>query len=113
MARPLALSVANVRRFLLLLLALGLVLRLGSACEAMAATPVPTIGHIACTDMPAGEHKPLRAVSIECALCAALPVDITAPAGAFVFTPMEIAAGSANSLAGRDKGPAPPPPRIA
>lgn len=114
MARFLPRSVTNVRQVLLALLAIGLVLRLGGACEAMAAVPQPAAAQSHCADMPAHPGKPVKGETVSCAVFAPMP----ASCGDAVPTEIVIAAAiparpEAIRLAGLTSGPAPPPPRAA
>ena len=114
MARILPRSPTAVRHFLLALLAIGLVLRMGGACEAMAAPLAAPAAHKPhCADMPAKPDKPIKSNAAACALCIALP-DVTAPRVASA-TPSAVdpVAALPNRVTGRSGGPAPPPPKIA
>ncbi|MBB5714969.1 hypothetical protein [Sphingomonas aerophila] len=110
---PRALPSFDLRRILLALLALGLVLRMGAGCDAMAAPLKPAAQQSHCTDMPAKPDKPLKMDAAACALCVTLPG--ATPASYGVAVP---AAGASDPsrpllLAGLAGGPAPPPPRAA
>ena len=114
MARFLSQSLTNVRQLLLALLAIGLVLRLGGAYEAMAAVPQPPTEPSHCTDMPTHPGKPVKGGTASCAVCAPMP----ATRGDAVLTGIVIAAAiparpEAIRLDGLTGGPAPPPPRTA
>jgi hypothetical protein len=114
MARVLSRSLANVRHVLLGLLALGLVLRVGGTCEAMAATPaMPGSHQTHCTDVPAQPDKPLKGDIASCGLCIALPDGTAAVIGTASAPPMAAFAVLADRLTSRAAGPASPPPRIA
>ncbi|RYD66656.1 MAG: hypothetical protein EOP58_05000 [Sphingomonadales bacterium] len=111
MARILPRSLANARHLLLALLAIAFVLRIGGACEAMAATPSAPAAHQAhCEDLPGKPDKPDAAA---CASCVALPVAIPARAGATSLATLSPVASLTDTLAGLASGPAPPPPKSA
>ncbi|WP_454884639.1 hypothetical protein [Sphingomonas oryzagri] len=114
MARILPRSLANVRHLLLALIAIGLVLRMGAGCEAMAATPSAPAAHQAhCADMPAKPGKPIKADAAACALCVALPDASIATIGTALAPTVQPVASLSYRLAGLVGGPAPPPPKIA
>jgi len=114
MARLLPPYLANVRHLLVALLAIGLVLRLGSACEAMAATPAAPAAHQShCADMPAKPDKPVKSEAAACAMCVTLPAKLTAPAANVYVATANHTQARQHRLAGMSGGPAPPPPRIA
>jgi hypothetical protein len=114
MARVLPLSLANVRHLLLALLAVALILRLGGACEAMAATPAtPAVQMSHCADMPAKPDKPTRADVSACALCVALPDPGIAKVANAPLVAIAPVAALLDRLAGLSAAPAPPPPKIA
>ncbi|HVF94667.1 MAG TPA: hypothetical protein VM900_10180 [Sphingomonas sp.] len=106
-----------MRHLLLVLLALGLVVRMGAGCEAMAASVSATATHQThCADMPAKPDKPVKPVKADvtaCALCAALPDSAFSAVEAAIFDLPEHASASSARLAGLVGGPVPPPPRIA
>lgn len=114
MACVLPTSFASLRHLLLALLAIGLMLRMGAACEAMAAMPQAPAAHQShCADMPAGSDKPAKAVSSDCALCVALP-DAAAPrAHPTTYVQVEPVGARSVRLTSIAGGPAPPPPKIA
>ena len=114
MARILPRSPTAVRHFLLALLAIGLVLRMGGACEAMAASfAAPAVHEPHCADMPAKPDKPITSNAAACALCIALP-DAASPRVASAILPAaDPVAALPNRLTGLSGGPAPPPPKIA
>jgi hypothetical protein len=114
MARISALSLANVRHLLLALLAIGLVLRVGGACEAMAATPSMPVAHQGhCADMPAKPNKPMKSDVAACALCIALPDAAAAKVGSSFLVTVEPTVALIEPLPGLAGGPSPPPPKIA
>jgi len=114
MARILPRSLTNVRHLLLTLLTLGLVLRMGGTCEAMAATPAtPAAISAHCADMPTKPGKPVKSEVATCALCIALPDATVAKVDATPFISMQPVAALQDRLAGLAGGPAPPPPKIA
>jgi hypothetical protein len=114
MARILPRSMPGIRHLLLALLAVGLVMRLGAGCEAMAAVAVPVaVGDTHCADMPAHPDKPAKLSPSICALCAALPDATPAAAATPCLEKMLLDAAPIAQLAGLDFGPAPPPPRVA
>lgn len=114
MARILPRFVPSMQHLLLVLLALGLVVRMGAGCEAMAAKGAATAAHQThCADMPAKPAKPVKTDLAACALCAALPDTAPAPVEAFGFVLPEHVSTPPARLAGLIGGPAPPPPRIA
>lgn len=107
-------SLANVRHLLLALLAIGLVLRMGGGCEAMAATPAATAAHQAhCANMPARPDKPTKSNVAACALCIALPDRVPVNQEAALLASMEPVASLCDRLVSLTSGPAPPPPKIA
>ena len=113
MARFLPRSLLSVRHLLLALLAIGLVLRMGTGCEAMAATPAAPAAHQShCADMPAKPDKPVKSDVAACALCIALPDAMAAKVGSATLVAVESIAARPNHLSGLSGGPAPPPPKI-
>lgn len=117
MARILPRSLADIRHLLLALLALlavGLVLRMGAGCEAMAATPaMPMAMQSHCAEMPAKPGKPIRSDVATCALCIALPNAVVTKASVAPLVAIAPVAGLHDRLAGLSGAPAPPPPKIA
>jgi hypothetical protein len=114
MARILPLSIANVRHLLLALLAIGLVLRMGASCEAMAATlQAPAAHNSHCADMPAKPDKPVKSDVAACALCIALPDAATPRVASVIPVTADPVAALSDRLSGLSGGPAPPPPKIA
>ena len=114
MARIRTLSPWDMRHLLMALLAIALVLRLGGGCEAMAATPTTPAAHKAhCADTPAKPAKPAGWDRAVCGLCIALPDGAIAKVGATSGVPLEPTAGLRGRLVGLERGPAPPPPKIA
>lgn len=114
MVRVLPRSLVNLRHLLVALLAIGLVLRLGGACEAMAATPAAPAAHQShCADMPAKPDKPVKFDTAACAMCVTLPAKLTAPAANVYVATADHAHAKPHRLAGTSGGPAPPPPRTA
>ena len=114
MARILPRSLANVRHLLLALLALGLVLRMGAGCEAMAAVATTSVAQQShCADMPGKSGMPAKIDAAACALCAALPDTAPAAIGAPPLVTAEHSAGLSEPLADLAGGPAPPPLRNA
>lgn len=110
----LTLCPASIRRLLLTLLATALVLRVGSACEAMAATPSMPAAHQAhCADMPPKPDKPMKSDAAACALCITLPSIEATKAGATPVTALQPVSSLSDTLVGLARGPAPPPPKIA
>lgn len=112
MARVLPRSPTNVRRFLLKLLALGLVLRIGGACEEMVATPTAAAHQSHCADMPTKPGKPAKTDVTTCALCVALPNAALATVDTVPPVAIKPLALNNDRLAGLTGGPAPPPPKI-
>lgn len=99
---------------MLALLASALVLRIGGACEAMAATATaPAFLKDHCAEIPAKSGKPAKSDAAACATCVALPCGIPGRVRAMAPNAMEPVASLASELAGLARGPAPPPPRIA
>ncbi|KQN25805.1 hypothetical protein ASE86_06275 [Sphingomonas sp. Leaf33] len=114
MARVLPRYLADIRHLLLALLAVGLVLRMGAGCEAMAATPaMPMAMQSHCAEMPAKPGKPIKADAAACALCIALPDAAVTKANVPLLVAIAPIAGLYDGLAGLSGGPAPPPPKIA
>lgn len=114
MVRFLATSRPNVRHVLLTMLALGLVLRVGGACEAMAATqPVAAALQTHCADMPAKPDKPVKSEVATCAPCVALPDAAVAQVAMTSIISIEPVPALQERLAGLAGGPPPPPPKIA
>ncbi|GAA0732234.1 hypothetical protein [Sphingomonas japonica] len=114
MARILPRSLANARHLLLGLLAIAFVLRIGGACEAMAAIPsAPAAHEVHCADLPGKPDKPVKSDAAACASCVALPVAIPARAGATSLATLSPVASLTDTLAGLASGPAPPPPKSA
>jgi hypothetical protein len=114
MPRILPRSLANIRHLLLALLAVGLVVRMGAGCEAMAATPATPAAHQAhCADSPAKPDRPAKSDVAACALCIALPDAAVAKVGTSPLVGIEPVAVLTDRLAGLAGGPAPPPPKIA
>ncbi|WP_157136946.1 hypothetical protein [Sphingomonas sp. PAMC 26617] len=114
MARILPRSLADIRHLLLALLAVGLVLRMGAGCEAMAATPaMPMAMQSHCAGMPAKPGKPIKSDVATCALCIALPDATVTKASVAPLVAMAPVAGLYDRLAGLSGAPAPPPPKIA
>jgi len=105
---------ANLPQLLLALLTIGLVLRLGVGCEAMAATP-PTLAiqQSHCADMPAKPCKAHRTDAAACALCIALPDAAIAKVSSAPLVGIEPFPALDDRLAGLSGAPAPPPPKIA
>ncbi len=113
MARILPRSLANARHLLLALLAVAFVLRIGGACEAMAATPSAPAAHQAhCADLPGKPDKPVKSEAA-CASCIALPVAAPSRDGATSLATISPLASLTDTLAGLASGPAPPPPKSA
>ena len=107
-------SLTNLRQLLLALLAIGLALRMGAGCEAMAATPTTPAAHRShCPDIPNKPDKPIKGDIAACALCGALPDAAPTTTGTVSFDPMEHPSMPPNGLASLANGPAPPPPKIA
>ena len=114
MARILPRSLADIRHLLLALLVVGLVLRMGGGCEAMAATPpMPIATQAHCADMPAKPGKPIKPDVATCALCITLPGSSQSKVASQRLPTMAPLASLTDRLAGLAKGPAPPPPKIA
>lgn len=106
------LSLANVRHLLLALLAIGLVLRVGGTCEAMAAPPPTPAAHQShCADMPSKPDKPLNSDVAACALCVALPDATGAKVDSTTLVAAAPVAALPDRLTGHSGGPAPPPPK--
>ncbi len=112
MAHRLPSYIGTVRRMLLAVLAIALALPMGGVCEAQAAMLAHSVAEPACADMPKERHHPVKAASIDCALCVALPGPAAAPDASVPFIAIIPVAGLASRLAGLSGGPAPPPPRI-
>ena len=107
-------SLTNLRQLLLALLAIGLVLRMGSGCEAMAATSTTPAAHQShCADVPNKPDKPIKGFVAACALCGALPYAAPTTTEDVLFDAMEHSSTPPNRLAGLSTAPAPPPPKIA
>lgn len=107
-----SLAFANVRQLLLALLTIGLLLRMGAGCEAMAAKPEATAAAAShCDSVPAGLGKPMKVDPANCAFCHAVP-DAAAtkdrPAMPRAFAPITYPIGD---LVGLNGAPAPPPPK--
>lgn len=114
MARILPRSCLTIRHLLLTLIAIGLVMRVGSACEAMAAIPAePAAHHADCADMPVKADKATKSDVTACALCMALPGSVSETIGTSLLPALEPAAGLSDIFAGLASGPAPPPPKMA
>ena len=107
------LSLTNLRHLLLALLAVALVLRLGGACEAMAATPATSAVQMPhCAEMPAKPNKHTKVDVSACALCVALPDPAVGEVGATQFIAVAPVAALSDRLAGLSGAPAPPPPKM-
>lgn len=107
-------SLANVRHLMVALMAIGLVLRLVSACDAMAVTPTTPAAHQPhCADMPAKPDKPVKSEAAACPMCVTLPVNLKASAALEYIENAGHPLAEPHRLAGTSGGPAPPPPRIA
>lgn len=107
-------SRSPLRRLLVVLMALGLVMRLGGACEAMAAVTTPPAAHQAhCPEAPSTPAEPVEKSAAECALCVALPDTASRGTEPATFTVPQPASAVPTRLAGLAGGPAPPPPRSA
>ena len=114
MAPARSFTFANVRHLLLALLAIGLVLRMGAGCEALAAVPTTTVAAAShCEGMPASPGKPMKADLGSCALCYALPDAMVAKDRSMAHVGIDPVAAPAGGLVGMDGAPAPPPPKIA
>lgn len=94
------------------LLALGLVVRLGGACEAMAMPVAAPVAHMAgCDQIPA---KPVKHAPSACPVsCVALPDAVHPAIEQIAFVAAELQTDTTAKLAGLAGGPAPPPPRSA
>jgi hypothetical protein len=103
----------NVQHLLLALLVVALVLRIGGACEAMAATPATSAVQMShCADMPPNSDKPHKADIAACALCIALPEASIAKVGTTPFVAIAPVAALFDRLAGLSGAPTPPPPKM-
>lgn len=99
---------------MLALFAFALVLRIGGACEAMAATAkAPAFLKDHCAAMPVRSGKPAKSDASACTTCVALPCGIPGRVKAMAPDAMEPVTSLVGELAGLARGPAPPPPRIA
>lgn len=113
MAGTIPRSFPQVRRLLMVLLAIGLVLRIGGGCETMAAAPSMPAAHQArCAEMPAKPDNPVKSDIAACALCIALPDAALAKVSAAPLVVTQPVAALHDRLAGLASGPAPPPPKI-
>lgn len=99
-------------RLCVALLAFGLIMRLGGACEAMAAVPATPAAHMAdCDRMPAKSAK--ESLSACAVACVALPDAVEPAVGSVAAVVAEPQPGLTTRLTGLARGPAPPPPRNA
>ncbi|WP_445192623.1 hypothetical protein ACT009_01410 [Sphingomonas sp. Tas61C01] len=112
LTRPL--SIANIRHVLLALLAIGLVLRMGAGCEALAAVPTTTSAAAShCDTMPATPGKPMKVNLASSALCYALPDAAGTKDSPAKPRALEPIASPIGGLFRLDGAPAPPPPKVA